>query len=49
MKTAEDFVKVCASESSLTHQKYKIRKADGTMMDAAAYFHAKLGEFDEKH
>ena len=49
VKTAEDFVKYCASESSFTHQKYKIRAADGTMTDAAAYFHGKLREFDEKH
>jgi hypothetical protein len=49
VKTAEDFVKYCASESSFTHQKYKIREADGTMKDAAAYFHAKLRECDEKH
>jgi Family of unknown function (DUF5329) len=49
VKTAEDFVKYCASESSFTHQKYKIREADGTTMDAASYFHAKLREFDEKH
>jgi hypothetical protein len=49
VKTAEDFVKYCATESSFTHQKYKIRAADGAMMDAATYFHAKLREFDEKH
>jgi hypothetical protein len=49
VKTAEDFVKYCASESSFTHQKYKIRAADGTMTDAATYFQAKLREFDEKH
>ncbi len=49
VKTAEDFVKYCASESSFTHQKYKIRSADGTMTDTATYFRAKLREFDEKH
>ena len=49
VKTAEDFVKYCASESSFTHQKYKIRSADGTITDTATYFHAKLREFDEKH
>lgn len=49
VKTAEDFVKYCASESSFTHQKYKIRGADGTTTDAAAYFQAKLREFDQKH
>jgi hypothetical protein len=49
VKTAEEFVKYCASESSMTHQKYQIRLADGTTTDAAAYFNAKLREFDEKH
>ncbi len=46
VKTAEDFVKNCASESSLTHQKYQIRLADGSMMDAASYFTEQLREFD---
>ena len=49
VKTAEEFVTYCASESSMTHQKYKIRLADGTTTDAAAYFNVKLREFDEKH
>jgi hypothetical protein len=48
VKTAEDFVKYCASESSMTHQNYKIRLADGTTMDAASYFTAELRKFDEK-
>lgn len=48
VKTAEEFVKYCASESSFTHQKYKIRAADGTTSDAATYFHARLHEFDER-
>jgi len=48
VKTAEEFVKYCASESSFTHQKYKIRAADGTTSDAASYFHARLREFDER-
>jgi hypothetical protein len=47
--TAEDFVKYCASESSMTHQKYKVRLADGTVVDAAAYFLGALRKFDEKH
>lgn len=46
LKTAEEFVKYCASESSFTHQKYKIREADGTTTDSATYFAAKLKEFD---
>ena len=50
LKTAEDFVKYCASQSSLTHRKYAIRLADGSTSDAATYFAGKLREFDaEKH
>jgi Family of unknown function (DUF5329) len=50
VKTAEDFIKYCASESSITHQPYKIRFADGTVTDTASYFHDKLKEFDrERH
>ena len=49
VKTAEEFVKYCASESSFTHQKYKIRTTDGKTTDATTYFQAKLREFDEKH
>ena len=46
VRTAEDFIKGCASESSLTHQKYKVRQPDGTTIDAANYFEARLREFD---
>jgi Family of unknown function (DUF5329) len=45
--TAEEFVKYCASESSLTHQKYKVKLADGTVLDAAAYLEAALRKFDQ--
>jgi hypothetical protein len=45
--TAEDFVKYCASESSLTHRKYKVKLTDGTVLDAAAYFQAELRKFDQ--
>jgi hypothetical protein len=48
VKTAEQFVKYCASESSITHQKYKVRLADGTMMDAATYFTGQLHQFDQE-
>ncbi len=47
LKTAEDFVKYCGSESSLTHRKYAVRAADGTKHDAAVYFAALLREFDQ--
>ena len=48
VKTAEEFVKNCASESSITHQKYKVRLADGTTNDAGSYFLGQLREFDRE-
>ena len=48
VQTAEDFIKYCASESSLTHQKYKVRLADGKTIDAADYFAGKLRAFDRE-
>ena len=49
VKTAEQFIKYCATESSMSHQPYKIRFADGTVIDTASYFSAKLKEFDQKN
>ncbi|MFL6569057.1 MAG: DUF5329 family protein [Chthoniobacterales bacterium] len=46
VQTAEDFVKLCASESYLTHQRYKIRLAGGKTVDAGEYFTSRLREFD---
>lgn len=48
VKTAEDFVKLCASESYLTHQHYKIRLPSGQTVDAGEYFTARLREFDAR-
>jgi hypothetical protein len=49
VKTAEEFIKYCASESSMSHQPYKIRFTDGTVTDTASYFYAKLKEFDQSN
>ncbi len=46
LRTAEDFIKYCATESSLTHRHYKVRTSNGTLQDSAAYFTALLSEFD---
>ncbi len=48
VKTPEEFVKYCASESSLTHHKYAVRTADGTKHDAAEYFAELLRGFDQE-
>ncbi len=49
LEKAEDFVKYCATESSLTHRKYMVRKADGMTVEAASYFLGQLRRFDEKN
>jgi len=47
---AEEFIKYCASESSMTHQPYQIRFADGTITTSASYFRDELKKFDRtKH
>ena len=47
IQTAEQFVKYCASESSLTHRPYKIQLPDGTTKNAADYFTEQLRKFDQ--
>lgn len=42
VKTAEDFISYCASESSLSGKKYRIRFADGHSLDSADFFHQQL-------
>jgi hydrogenase maturation factor HypF (carbamoyltransferase family) len=49
VKTAENFIKYCASESSFTHKPYQIRFSDGKVVDTAVFFSGKLKEFDEKN
>jgi Family of unknown function (DUF5329) len=48
VKTAEQFIKYCATESSMSHQPYKIRFADGAEKETAVYLADKLKEFDGK-
>ncbi|SRR5581483_264382 len=50
IQTAEQFIKYCATESSISHKPYQIRFADGHTVNTADYFSAKLREFDQaKH
>jgi Family of unknown function (DUF5329) len=48
VKTAEDFIKYCATESSLSHQPYRIRFSDGRTVETAAFFREKLKEYDAR-
>jgi hypothetical protein len=48
LKTAEEFIKHCASESSISRRNYKVRTADGKTVDASVYFGERLREFDQR-
>ena len=48
VKTAEEFIKYCASQSSLSHKPYQIRFSDGKVVNTAEFFSSKLKEFDAK-
>ena len=48
VKTAEEFIKYCAAESSFSHKPYQIRMSDGRTVDTSTFFHARLKEFDAK-
>ena len=49
IKTAEQFVQYCASQSSTSHQPYTIRFADGKVVETSVYFAEQLREFDAKN
>jgi hypothetical protein len=48
VKTAEDFIRYCASESSMTHRPYQIRFADGKTVNTTEFFAQQLKEFDKR-
>ncbi len=45
VKTAEDFIRLCGSRSSLSGETYRIRLADGTIIDAEVFFRNRLKTF----
>lgn len=48
VKTAEDFIRLCASESSVSGKAYEIRLADGRQLLSADFLRQQLAEFDKK-
>ena len=42
LKTAEDFIRYCATASSMSGKKYRLRFADGRELDVADYLGARL-------
>lgn len=49
VKSAEDFIRYCASASSVTGRAYEIRLGDGRTLTAAAFLSAQLAQFDRTH
>jgi len=46
VKTAQQFIELCASRSSVSGQPYRIRFADGRVVTSEAFLRAKLKELD---
>jgi len=42
VKTAEDFIRLCGSKSSVSDEAYRMRFSDGTTMNAEAFFREQL-------
>lgn len=49
VRTAEDFIRYCASVSSLSGKPYEIRFADGRVVLSAQFLQEKLQEFDRQN
>jgi hypothetical protein len=45
VRTAEDFITCCATGSSMSGEKYRIRFADGHVVDNAVFMRQKLAEY----
>ena len=45
VKTADEFIKYCATESSQSGEKYRIRFASGQTVEAAAFLREKLAAY----
>lgn len=45
VQTADDFIRLCASQSYITGKPYMIRLSDGKIMKSEKYFRGKLKEY----
>jgi hypothetical protein len=46
VQTADDFIRLCASKSSITGKPYMIRLSDGKTIKSEEYFRGKLKEYN---
>jgi hypothetical protein len=47
VKTADDFIRLCGSASSMTGKPYEIRWADGRVTTSEAFLRARLAELEK--
>jgi hypothetical protein len=45
VRTAEEFIRLCASRSSISGEAYRLRFPDGRTIDAGQFFHERLEAF----
>ena len=48
VRSAEDFIRYCATGSSMSGKPYRIRLADGRELDSADYFHGQLRRIEAR-
>jgi hypothetical protein len=48
VKTADDFIRLCASKSSVTGKPYQIKFSNSTTQDTEVFFRNKLKKFNAK-
>jgi hypothetical protein len=48
VKTVDDFIRLCASKSSVTGKPYQIRFSNGTTQDTEVFFRDRLKKFNAK-
>ncbi|MFT3805749.1 DUF5329 family protein [Arenimonas sp.] len=49
LRTAEDFIRYCATASSMSGKKYRLRFADGREQDVSDYLSARLQALRRQH
>jgi hypothetical protein len=47
VRTAEDFIRYCATQSSVSGRPYEIRFSDGRVVPSADFLREKLSDFDK--
>ena len=49
VRTADDFIRLCASASSMSGEPYQIRFGDGRVITSASFLRGKLADYRTQH